>query len=166
MGLGAGQKPNDGDFAKLANSSYNKPAGRLVAAVAQALADNTFTAIQFAAADELDSDGYHNPSSNNTRVTPTRAGWYRFTGTVWFEAMTTPVKTAATFRKNGTLLAPINEDAASTRAHARPVSMLISLNGSTDYVELVGLQDSAGADNTNTGSAYVSVMEWEFVRDL
>ncbi len=166
MGLGAGQKPVAADFDKLAASSWNRPAGRLVQAVAQSLADNTFVAIQFAAADELDSDGYHNPSVNNTRVTPTRAGWYRFNGAVWFEALSTPVKTAATFRKSGTLLAPINEDAASVRAHARLVSMLISCNGTTDYVELVGLQDSAGTDNTNTGSAYVSVMEWEFVRDL
>lgn len=167
MGTGAGQRPTEYDFGQFVKGSYGRPSGRIVATGTQSLADNTLTAITFTAADELDSDGFHNPSVNPTRMTPTVAGWYRVTGCVWFAAMTTPVRSAAFLRKNGSgNMAPTNEDAASTRIHSRAITMLVSFNGTTDYVELCGLQDSSGAVNTTQSGASSCVLEWEFVRNL
>lgn len=167
MGTGAGQRPTEYDFGQFTKGSFGRPAGRIIASGTQALADNTVVAITFTGADELDTDGFHNPSSNPTRVTPNVAGWYRVTGSVWFAALTTPVRTAAYLRKNGgAASAPSSEDAASTRVHNRSITQLMSFNGTTDYVELLGLQDSAGANNTNQSGGSSCCLEWEFVRNL
>lgn len=156
----------DADVTALETSIFEKPVGRLVASSSQALPDNTATAVLFAT-EEYDTDNFHSTSSNTARVTPTIAGYYRFTGTVFFEAQSSPVSTTAHIRFNGsTNLAPAPRGVPASLAHNRSVTVMIAMNGSTDYIELVATQDSAGADNTNVSSQFSSVLEWEFVRSL
>lgn len=166
MGLGAGQIVLDTDLAAIVAGTTDKPIGRLVASGTQALADNTRTSITFTA-EEIDTDGFHSTSVNTSRITPTKAGYYRFYGTVFFEAQTTPSISDCNFRKNGTTsLAPAGRAQGYTQAFSLSTTCVQDFNGTTDYIELQALQDSAGADNTNQSVQFSSVVEWEFVRDL
>jgi hypothetical protein len=155
------------DVGDLQDDASQKPLGRMVQSVAQTLTDAVFSAVTFTGADDIDTHAQHDPTTNPSRVTPTRAGYYRFTGTVWMATATTPVRTSIQFRKNNVGVAPTQEDAFNGRQHATPtVTALIACNGTTDYVELWGFQDSAGNINTFVSGAAASVVEWEYVRDL
>lgn len=144
--------------------SHFIPIGRIVATGTQALADNTLTAITFSATDDIDTHAQHNPSSNNTRVTPNVAGYYRFEGNVWFDGQTTPVFNDTHFRLNGvTSLASGGGGQGSTGAQAFPCSATQLMNGTTDYVELMARQNSAGADSTLQTAQLSSVIEWHYL---
>jgi hypothetical protein len=141
------------------------PLGRIVASGTQALADNTATAVQFSAADEIDTHGQHSPSVNNTRVTPNVAGYYRFDGTAFFNEQATPNNIQTYFRKNGvTNLPPGGRmPGSSTTASSLSTTVIQDMNGSTDYVELMALQDSAGADTTHSSVQLTSVVQWQYL---
>jgi hypothetical protein len=144
-----------------------KHCGRIVQTVTQALADNTLNMVIFSGADVMDYGNAHNPASNNTRVTPTKAGVYRFHGNVAIGAMTTPVFSEAYFRKNGTTaLEGGARSAGAATTHSQDCSALVAMNGTTDYIELATRQDSAGAGSTQVSLQYTSVLEWEWVRPL
>lgn len=166
MGTGPGQIADDEDFSAIEQSSSGRPIGRLVAVGTQALADNTDVAITFSAED-YDTDGFHSTSSNTSRITPNLPGYYKFKGTVYFAPQTTPVVSEARFRKNASSnLAPADRKAGQTVAFSLYTEVTIDFNGTTDYIELIGKQDSAGASATNQSSQFSSVVEWEKVRDL
>jgi hypothetical protein len=143
---------------------FLKPVVRLVASGTQSMPDNTATALFFSAADEIDTHGFHNPSVNNTRITPTVAGIYRFHGSYFSAAMTSPSSRSCYFRKNGTtVIAPGPRDGGESITSSQEVTALIECNGTTDYVELMGQQDSSGAVNTAQSAQQSSVFECEFV---
>ncbi len=146
-----------------------KHCGRIVQTVTQSLADNTINYISFSGTDVLDYGNAHNPASNNTRVTPTKAGIYRFKGSVSFGAMTTATNqfSECWFRKNGTTdLAPAGRSPGINLTHEQSTDVLVAMNGTTDYMELAARQDSAGSAATQTSIQYSSVMEWEWIRPL
>ena len=166
MGTGPGQIVDDTDFSGISASGSTKPIGRLVASGTQALADNTDVAITFSVED-FDTHGFHSTSSNTSRVTPTVSGYYRFWGTVYFASQTTPVVSEARLRKNGSSnLAPAWRAVPSTVAFSASFTLQIDMNGTSDYIEMIGKQDSAGANNTNQSFQFSSVLEWERIRDL
>lgn len=158
----------------LAATTITKPIGRLIQQPAsQALADNTAVALTFGTGStvyDTAASAFHSEVTNNTRVTPTIAGYYRFTGVAFFETEATPVVASANFRFNGTtnLAAAWRAGTASVglQAFSGLTQVTIAMNGSSDYVELMALQDSAGADNTNTSVHFSSTLEWEFIRSL
>lgn len=164
--VAAGAPINASDINALNAGTLAKPLVRLVQAVVQVLADNTAVAVTFTTED-IDTHGYHDNVTNNSRITPLIAGYYTVRGAVMFEALATPVFTACWIRKNGsTGLAPAARGPGSTNAQGAFTAVLVSMNGSTDYVELVAQQDSAGADNTNVSSQYTSVLELIYERPL
>ena len=167
MPTGAGQIVTEDDFTAIADAGDEKPIGRLVASGTQALADATPVAITFST-EEIDTHSFHSTSVNTSRVTPTVPGYYRITGTVFFEQMTTAVSISAHIRKNGsTALAAAGRMATSASfAQSSFTTCIVSLDGNLDYVELLGTQDSAGADNTNQSVQFSSVLEWEYLRGL
>lgn len=166
MGTGAGQIVDDGDFTTIAQSSSERPIGRLVQSVAQALADNTQVAVTYAAED-WDTHGFHSTVTNNTRVTPNVPGYYRFYVTTSYEGQTTPVLSDVLLRKNGSIaIAPGDRGPGLTATFLQSCTAQIEMNGTTDYVEHITRQDSAGSDNTVVSFQWTSVMEWEKVRDL
>lgn len=148
------------------NVLFNKPIGRLIQQAVQSLPDATYTAITFGTGSTVyDTNNFHSESSNTSRITPTIAGYYRFSGWVFVGPQTTPVSIVAEFRQNGTTaLAGDSRDAGSTLAVGRYATATVLLNGTTDYIELVGNQDSSGAVNTNVSSQFSSSVEWELVR--
>lgn len=162
-----GQRLTAALLQQLADYTVNRPVGYIVASGAQALADNTQVAIQFSGTDDIDTDGFHNPSSNNTRITPNVAGYYSFTVFGFFQAQATPVISDVSVRKNGsTHFAPAGRYPGSTQAFSLPSVVYMEMNGTTDYIELMMLQDSAGADNTNQSVQYSSVIMWELLRPV
>jgi len=82
-------------------------------------------------------------------------------------AMTTPASRTTYVRKNGTTaIAPGPRDAGGALTSSKECTALVSMNGTTDYVELIGQQDSAGAVNTVVSSQQASVFECVFERPL
>ena len=162
-----GQRLTAALLQELADYTVNRPIGRIVASGTQALADNTETAVQFSGTDDIDTDGQHNPSSNNTRITPNVAGYYEFEVVGFFQAQATPVVSNVSVRLNGsTFLAPAGRYPGSTQAFSFPSKVYQEMNGTTDYIELMMLQDSAGADNTNQSVQFSSVIQWQLLRPV
>lgn len=148
----------------------NKPIGRLVASGTQSIPDATQTAITFSTED-LDSSNFHSTSSNTSRVTPAKAGWYRVKGTYFCGASADYATVDCAIGKNGTTIAPADRRTFSTAATqvsnalSAQCEAMVSCNGSTDYFELIAFQDNAAnvAKNTNQSSRFSSVLEFEFV---
>lgn len=162
-----GQKLTAALLQELADYTVNRPIGRIVASGTQALADNTLTAIQFSGTDDIDTGGHHNPSSNNTRITPNVAGYYEILVMGFFQAQATPVISEVSVRLNGaTSLAPAGRYPGSTQAFSLPSYVYQEMNGTTDYIELMMLQDSAGADSTNQSIQFSSVIQWQLLRPV
>jgi hypothetical protein len=155
-------------YAEDVNVALYPPVGRLVAQSSQTLTDNTQTAIQFGSGStDFDTDSFHSESVNNTRVTPTVAGYYEFVGAVFFTALTTPVSADVNIRLNGTTnLATAGRTQGATLAVSIRSSAMVAMDGSTDYIELVARQDSSGSNSTNVSVQFSSSLEWKFIRPL
>jgi hypothetical protein len=116
----------------------------------QLVSSATFTAVQFDSETE-DTLNWHSNSVNNTRVTPTIAGYYlaTFTGVT----NTTTTRNISQISKNGTLVAKTDVSATTT---ALNISHMVFCNGTTDYLEAVLYQQNGTA--VNTGPSFFSVM--------
>lgn len=149
------------------NILFNKPLGRLVAQTTQSLADNTNVPINFGTGSTVyDTHGYHSESSNISRITPLIAGYYRFYGVGFFGIETSPVSASVAWRLNATTYEPgAYRSPGYTVAASGPAQCDILMNGTTDYMELMMLQDSSGAITTNVSLQFTSMVEWEFIRE-
>jgi hypothetical protein len=110
---------------------------------AQVIATATDTKVQFDTETwDLDSEF---DSTTNYRFTPLRAGKYIFTATLDFQATGGGAERRVSVYKNGSVYqkaAPqITPSAIITSA---TMSGEVIMNGSTDYLEVFGLQDSGG----------------------
>lgn len=98
---------------------------------------NTVEAVQFDGTDDWDTDSFHDPSTNNTRVTiPTGLGGrYRFVGSIGWVTWT-GIRAAA-LRKNGsTTMAQVSAEAVS---ESNPTQIQVSAEmdlSAGDYIEL------------------------------
>jgi hypothetical protein len=148
--------------------NHFKPVGRIHQATAQSsLADNAIFAVTFDASD-IDTHSFHSNSTNNSRVTPNVAGYYKFNGVICFSAQSDYVALDAFFRLNGSNnIQGATRITPSTTATtvAIPVSTIQNMNGSTDYIELVGRPDRSGNSTSGTAvSAFLgSTLEWEYL---
>jgi hypothetical protein len=158
------------DTTTIAALTTGKPLVRLVQQSAQSLANSTDAAILFGSGSEdIDTHNFHDVSTNTNRITPTVAGYYRLTGTVYFAASTAVTNYWANISKNGTIQAPrsrmvLPATASASLARSLTVSLMLPANGTTDYFELIGQQTSGAALNTATGGGTASVLECEFLR--
>jgi hypothetical protein len=101
-------------------------------------------------------------------VTPNVAGYYKFNGVICFSAQSDYVALDAFFRLNGSNnIQGATRITPSTTATtvAIPVSTIQNMNGSTDYIELVGRPDRSGNSTSGTAvSAFLgSTLEWEYL---
>lgn len=148
------------------NVLFNKPIGRLVAQSTQSLADNTNVPINFGSGSTVyDTNGFHSESVNISRITPTIAGYYRFYGVGFFGIETSPVSASVAWRLNATTYqAGAYRSPGFGVAYSGTAQVDLLMNGSTDYVELMMLQDSSGAITTNVSLQFTSMVEWELIR--
>jgi hypothetical protein len=105
----------------------------------------------------IDSDSGHSNTTNNYRYTPTVPGTYLVIGTVAFNSNTTGYRRAFVY-KNGVVTTAGGAQAMQTQnvTAATQTATLVSMNGTTDYVAVVGVQDSGAALNTYSSSGFAS----------
>lgn len=151
--------------ASLLDLALNPPTVKLVQQTGQSIPDNVATALTFGTGSTvIDTHGFHDESTNNTRITPNVAGRYRFFGCYFDDGMTTPVSRSAILRLNGTTnIAPGPRDVGAAITSSKEATAIQEMNGTTDYVELLGQQDSAGASTSNVSLQQSSVFECEFI---
>lgn len=154
------------DITGLAALTTGKPLVRVLASGTQSIPNNALTALQFTGSEDIDTHNYHNPASSASRVTPALGGYYRVSG---FGMITTTTSTVETFiGRNGTAVAGGTRLEPIGTGFSRQInaSVILSANGTTDYFEILVLQNSGGAVLTNQSSRYTSTFEVEFLRPL
>ncbi|MDN5750256.1 MAG: hypothetical protein L0H64_17390 [Pseudonocardia sp.] len=147
---------------KLRASDLNVPILHMYQTATQSLTNVLWTPITMNA-EFRDSLGGHSTGVNPSRYTPNRAGYYQLFGQVAFDVNAAGDR-GAQFRKNGTQIDQAAYGvyrAPSTPAFfgASTCSAIIQCNGTTDYIELWGIQNSGGALST----AYVSGFSCSYV---
>ena len=170
----AGGTTGYADYAALANGSIQKPLVRLIQQSAQSIPSDVDTALTFGAASEdIDTHGFHDTSTNPSRITPSVPGYYRLTGTVWYSVDTDLVSYFASIGRNGSFVGPrtrmvLPATATSSLSRSVPVTAMLQANGSGDYFELFArqLQTTPGSLNTMVTATFASVFECEFLRSL
>ena len=120
----------------------------------QSLTSGVEASLSMAAADVYDTDGFHDPSTNNTRMTipAGMAGKYLLVGGTGFAANGTGVRVLS-FRKNGTTaVGQAHIFPGTAAAYISPVITEIADLAAGDYIELRASQDSGGALNASSGA--------------
>jgi hypothetical protein len=108
----------------------------------QSVATATFTKIQ-CQTEEFDTNSNYD-NATNYRFTPTVGGYYQVSCSVGFASAATLIPL---IYKNGTEYK--RGPQLSGTANQNGCSILVSLNGSTDYIEFYAFQSSGGALNTS-----------------
>jgi|ERR1700754_10862 len=143
------------------------PVVRLTQQAAQSLANAANGAITFGAGSEdIDTHGFHDTTTNTSRITPTKAGRYRVKGTVALSAQNTVSLFAVFIGKNGTSVQPFSRSkpgVVSTSTLSHDAEAIVELNGTTDYVEVYANQTSGGALNTQASGGVNSTLELEYI---
>lgn len=140
-------------------NNYRVPPMCINERTGQAVADATVTAIAFTSAASVDTDSIHSTSTNNTRFTPTTAGIYMVSGNLTITAGgLVQVVTSLVIRKNGA--GELVATGGVANIYANPslaATCLVSMNGTTDYVELIAYQDNTdGTNKTFTGRMFLA----------
>lgn len=163
----------DPTYASDINQILNKPICRLIQAAAQSIAHASDVPVQFGVGSEdIDTHGFHDESTNNTRITPTVAGYYRVDGVASMSANTDYLGIQAGLRKNGAAVPSLQRVQKTTgtasATQTQGAYAILSANGSTDYFELQiqHTNTAAAARNTNPTAAQASTFEVEWLRPL
>ena len=119
----------------------NGPAFSAYANASQTVTGNTFTKIIFQVED-FDTNSCFD-STTNYRFTPTAAGYYQLNAALFLAGTSTTQQVAVVVYKNGSAYSRvIDVNPSSTLSTNSNItvgnSILIYMNGSTDYVELYG----------------------------
>jgi hypothetical protein len=163
--MAAGDKSFWSDVA----NAISPPQGRLVqqaAGVQTGIVSGTATAVTFGAGSEdLDTNNFHDTATNNSRVTPTVAGWYRVHGAIALAGATDYTILEAFIRKNGSTGLPPAYRSTGASASAQTLvfgtSALVQCNGSTDYFEIcMRITKTAGTISTVFSSQFACTLEW------
>ena len=124
---------------------------KAIKSATQSISNNTETAITFAGTDTFDTNGFHDPASNNTRFTipAGKGGYYLVSGNVGFASNATGNRESY-FNLNGAFgFQAVSSAAAPSTATVNSFSFIANLSVA-DYIELYVNQTSGGALNANT----------------
>jgi hypothetical protein len=160
---GVGVAPSWGKVLQTALSTNvvgNGPAFSAYINTAQTVSNNTLTKMQFNA-EEFDTNNNFD-STTNYRFTPTVAGYYQFTASAFVSAGIAAGEFTVWFYKNGVAF-KYGNDLTATTTYVIQGSALISLNGSTDYVEVYVYQVS-GVSKTLASSDKGNIFQGVLVR--
>jgi len=136
----------------------NRALVRLTQTAVQSIADNTATALTFTGTEDIDPYGFHDPTTNTSRLTPTIPGTYLFFGSYYTDSAVTGANFDCSIRKTGgTVLPTGNRNVLpSALVVSQDAQAIFDMNGTTDYAELMALQDSSGAVNTRINARFAS----------
>ena len=94
-------------------------------------------------------------ATTNYRFTPQVAGYYQVNGCVNFNASATGFRFISIFKNGSSIKSGQNVVGGAINFTEITVSAIVYLNGSTDYIELYGNQNSGGSLSTSgTGDVY------------
>lgn len=161
--VSAGGKVFASDVNDVINGTIQRPLCVLRKSTVTSIANNSVTSLTWDTED-VDTAGWHSTSSNTSRITPNKAGWIRFTGTITF-ASNAAGRRGLVLRFNGTSTwwgATFFSGVAANITVTLTVT--VPANGSTDYFELGAFQDSGGS--LNTADTTTTRFEAEWIRDL
>jgi hypothetical protein len=125
----------------------------LYSSTGQVIANNTITAVAFSDTDYIDTDAFHDPSVNNTRITiPAGKGgkYLVITGGLW---ATAPEQIRSIIYVNGTNFTELRDFENGGRSG--PIGHDILSLTAGDYIEFFTLQTSGG-NNTLWGTTDMS----------
>jgi hypothetical protein len=126
----------------------------IVEATAQSITNTTPAALTSNDAEVLDTDAFHDTSSNTARISIVSgfSGWWFFAGTIFYAANGTGYR-AAFFKVTGTTtemgFTRVLSGSAGVGTYVTAAGIIGPLTGGTDYVELWADQASGGALNAN-----------------
>jgi hypothetical protein len=131
--------------ARTGNVAVDGPAFDATADGTQVVGSGTYTKILFTS-ETFDT----NNNFASSRFTPTVAGYYQI-NTCW--SASTTGETVVAIYKNGSLFRYLF-DLTMTNLYTQSSSLLMYLNGSTDYIEVYAYQSSGSNKNPNSGSYF------------
>jgi C1q domain len=125
------------------------PAFSAYASAGVSMVNSALTKILFQTEDFDTNNNYDNSTS---KFTPTVAGYYQITATI-----SAPAQAGAYFQgsiyKNGVQFA-VGVVSAANGIYVTQVSSLVYCNGSTDYIEIYGVQVTGGTITSNANALY------------
>ena len=127
----------------------NGPAFAATVTTGQSVSNTTNTKLNFTT-EVFDSNGAYDAA--NSRFTPTVAGYYQINITVTFDNGSNGTINSVYVAKNGSPACRAWFPSATGQYCGAQVSAVVYLNGSTDYVEAYGFQNTGSSKNTLTGT--------------
>jgi hypothetical protein len=133
-----------------ANIAGNGPAFSAYNNTSQSIPNNTYTKLQISTKIFDTNSNYDNVT--NYRFTPSVAGYYQVNYGTNPSVAASNTLAFVTLYKNGSVIALGSTATNNTGSGIVSIgSFLVSMNGSTDYIELYGYQNSGGALFFNGG---------------
>lgn len=127
--------------ARTGNMAVDGPAFSAYLNANQSLSNATWTKITINTEDFDTNNNFD--STTNYRFTPTVAGYYQINGSISWGAASG--QAAVGLYKNGAFFKVGSSDTLDATANTTVFSFLVFANGTTDYFELYGNQNSGGA---------------------
>lgn len=161
--------------AELLDLMLNPPTVHLVAQATQSQATNVTSAVVYGTGSTvLDTHDYHSESSNNTRITPTRAGIYKVNAKAFWAGDTDYLVLDTFLRMNGSSIVAgssgretYNSNTGSGLHSEQTGDIYVTMNGTTDYIEqlIVQTNTNAGTNTTNASAQFSSVFNLVFHKE-
>lgn len=103
----------------------------------------------------LDSDGGHSNVTNPSRYTASVAGTYLVIGSVaWVSTTAGDRRIQIALNGSGVIGSAASFDPVNAVIYAHQATALVTMNGTTDYVEVMVAQASGTSLSTNAGGAF------------
>jgi hypothetical protein len=135
-------------------SSINGPSFKAVMSAVTAISNAGATKLVLNT-EEWDTNSNYD-SATNYRFTPTVAGYYLITGSMFMSAATTSRVGVAIYKNGSEHAWNFMSGVTSSGGANTLVSTIVYANGSTDYFELYGAQDASSSVNASNNS----VLTW------
>jgi hypothetical protein len=121
--------------------------------VAQSIPNGNAWASLLIDSETLDNYGGHSTSTNTSRYTPQVAGTYAvFGGVAWVANTTGDRRIQVTLNGNAVLGSANSMDPTQNVLAAQQTMAFVTVNGTTDYIEIQVSHSSSAALSTNNGS--------------
>ena len=157
------------DTATLTSYVLTPPICRLIQQAAQTITFGTTPALTFGAGSEdIDTNNFHDPTTNNTRITPSIAGYYEFDSMLHVVMGSSSANLQIFIMKNGVIAPPGSFQATGfTNAGFSAYSgkTILSANGTTDFFEARAGVGTANA-TTQVSGGINSTFQCTFLRPL
>lgn len=121
----------------------------------QSINNATYTKVQFDT-ETYDTDSYYD-NVTNYRFTPLVAGKYLVCASLAYESVVDQTYQNTALYKNGAGIFYTEVRASGTVGSTITTTAIVSLNGSTDYIEIYAYQDSGSAKNIQPYSVFSAI---------